>query len=263
MVNELIRYVDKMGWRQAVYDGAFQVIIVVLLIFSLVYCRYYALPRWKALIAWGITVLGVPRLNGALTLVLHGFQPDAGANILYVFTYFPLLILLTAKLLKVKAGSMLDYMMPFIVIWHIIGQAVCPFFGCCAGIPCAWGIWNPLLDRNVFPVQWAISLMALLVLIWMLRYAKKRQYDGSGYGYPLMLILLGGTRFFLEFLKDSTKIFLGLTELSLHALFMVLVGTVWYLALEEIRLEKKHVIQDNKNYKNTQSYLQTKQEGMR
>ena len=263
MVNETIRYVEKMGWGQAIYDGAFPTIIAVLLVFYLLYRKNYAIPWWKALLTWVITIAGTGGLNSFLAWALKGFQEGGSANILYAFPYFPLLCLLVAKLLKVKPGIMLEYMAPAIVIWHIIGQSVCPFFGCCAGITCDWGIWNPLLDRMVFPIQWLICLMAFLVLLFMLQYVKKRQYSGSGRVYPIMLILLGSTRFFLEFLKDATKIFLGLTELSLHALFMVLVGTVWYLTLEEIRLEKEHAKEKNRNHKSMQSYLQMKQEGMR
>ena len=249
MINRLIHYVNDMGWRQAVYDSAFPMIIAALLIFFLAYRRNYALPWWKAIITWAITLAGVGKLNGFLAWAVNGFREDGGANILYAFPYFPLLCLLTAKLLKVKVGVMLDYMAPSIVIWHIIGQSVCPFFGCCAGIPCAWGIWNPLTDNTVFPIQWLISFTALLVLVFMLRYTKNRGHDGSGRVYPMMLMLLGGIRFFLEFLKDSSKILLGLTELSLHALFMVFVGTVWYLILEEIQMEKERSGNQQGKYK--------------
>lgn len=239
VVNALIRYVDDMGWGRAIYDAAFPANIVALLIFYLVYRKKYALPWWKAALTWVFTVGGISVLNSILASAMNGFRADGSANILYAFVYFPLICLLVSKLLREKPGIMLDYMAPAIVIWHIIGQSVCPFFGCCAGIPCTWGIWNPLLDRTVFPVQWMISLAALLVFLFILQYAKKRQYDGSGRVYPIMLILLGVVRFFLEFLKDTTKIVWDLTELSLHALFMVLVGTIWYLTMEEIRLEKE------------------------
>ena len=254
MINKLIHYVNDMGLRQVVYDSAFPVIIVTLLIFFPLYGRKYALPWWKAVITCAITILGVSRMNGILGWAVNGFKADAGANILYVFVYFPLLCILVAKLLKVKVGVMLDYMGPSIVLWHMIGQSVCPFFGCCEGIPCSWGIWNPQSGEMVVPVQWMISLSALLVFLFMLHYAKKRQYDGSGRIYPIMLMMLGGMRFFLEFLKDASKILPGLTELSLHALFMVLVGTVWYLTLEEIRLEKERTANVKKRYKLAKNY---------
>ena len=263
MINKLIHYIDDMGLRQTVYDAAFPVIVAVLLIFFLVYRKKYALPWWKAVLIWGITSLGTGRLIGFLAWAVNGFQADSSGNVLYAFAYFPLFCLIVAKLLRVKPGIMLDYMAPSLVIWHIIGQSVCPFFGCCAGIPCEWGIWNPLLDSMVFPVQWLISFTALLVLLVMFRYAKKRRYDGSGRVYPLMLIMLGGIRFFLEFLKDAPKNIFGLTELSLHALFMVLVGTVWYLTLEEIRLEKERAGLRQGKHKNSLSYLQTTKGGMR
>lgn len=253
MINELIRYVDRAGLRQVVYDGAFPVIVVTLLAFYLLYGRKYSLPWQKRVWAWVMTIAGIRLLNPILAWVVNGLDSEASANILYAFVYFPLICLLTAKLLRVKTGVMLDYMTPSILIWHCIGQSVCAFFGCCAGISCSWGIWNPLLDRTVFPIQWTISLAVLLVFLFMLRYARKRQYNGSGRVYPIMLILTGSIRFFLEFLKDSTKIFLGMTELSFHALFMMLVGTIWLLVLEEIRLEIERT--DGKMRSAVKSYL--------
>ena len=58
MVNETIRYVEKMGWGRAIYDGAFPTIIAVLLVFYLLYRKNYAIPWWKALLTWVITIAG-------------------------------------------------------------------------------------------------------------------------------------------------------------------------------------------------------------
>lgn len=45
--------------------------------------------------------------------------------------------------------------------------------------------------------------------------------------YPIFLILFGGTRFFLEFLRLNIKMFWGMSVYSLWALLMVAVGVVW------------------------------------
>ena len=65
---------------------------------------------------------------------------------------------------------------------------------------------------------------------------------GSGRVYAMFLVTFGGTRFLLEFLRDNEKLFLGISSLALHALFMVLVGTVWLMVLYEKNQQtaKKH-----------------------
>ena len=46
-----------------------------------------------------------------------------------------------------------------------------------------------------------------------------------------MLMLFGGTRFFLEFLRDNEKIFRGCSALAFHALLMAIAGAAAYSAL--------------------------------
>ena len=41
---------------------------------------------------------------------------------------------------------------------------------------------------------------------------------------------VGYSRFLLEFLRDNDKLFLGISELALHALAMALIGAVWLIA---------------------------------
>ena len=55
-----------------------------------------------------------------------------------------------------------------------------------------------------------------------------------------MLILFGSTRFILEFFRDNNKVFLGLSDLALHALFMTIVGISVYTAIIAKENEKKN-----------------------
>ena len=50
-----------------------------------------------------------------------------------------------------------------------------------------------------------------------------------------MLIIFGSTRFVCEFLRDNDKLFLGISNLALHALLMFIVGII---AL--VIINKKH-----------------------
>lgn len=253
VINKLIHYVHDMGWGQVVYDSAFPVIVIAELIYCLVYRKKYDISKKQAIAAAFILIASSQTLSPALAWVENGFQSISGANILRVFVYLPLIGLLATKILNIPAGVMLDYFAPAIVLWHLIGQAACPFLGCCAGIPWEWGIWNPFLDELVFPIQWLICLVLLGVLLLILRYEKKHDYDGSGKAYPVMLVVYGVLRFFLEFLKQGHKVFLGISGLGIHALLMAAVGTIWLFTLEEIKLENKRKAESNRKKRRTYS----------
>ena len=47
-------------------------------------------------------------------------------------------------------------------------------------------------------------------------------------GIPL---LFGSSRFLFEFLRDNSKMFWGISNLAIHALFMFFVGVVWLIIL--------------------------------
>lgn len=245
-MNQLIRYVDSLGMGQTVYNSAGTVIKAAVLLFFILYRNKYRIPLWKTLVTAAVVILGTPCIISGLAWIDNGFENFEGGNILRAFTYFPLLLLLIAKLLKVPAGTMMDYATPSIMIWHIIGQSVCPFLGCCSGIPCSWGIWNPAYDEMVFPTQWLICLTVLAVMIYIMHYEKRHDYDGSGKAYPIMLVIYGPLRFLLEFLKQGEKVFLGISGLGIHALLMTLVGTVWLFTLEEIKRENNRKAERNR-----------------
>ena len=90
-----------------------------------------------------------------------------------------------------------------------------------------------MLNENTFPIQFVESFAALVVVIIVERYMKKRNYEPDGLAYPMMLMLFGYSRFLLEFLRDNQKIAFGISTLALHALFMALVGTAVYVTIKE------------------------------
>ena len=63
--------------------------------------------------------------------------------------------------------------------------------------------------------------------------AKKRNYVPDGLEYPVMLVLFGSTRFLFEFLRDNEKMFWGISNLAIHALFMFVVGIIWIIVAKK------------------------------
>lgn len=246
MINELIHYTHEMGWGQAIYDSAFLAYIIAPLIYYICYRKRYDLSLKQAFSLAAIMMFFVFLTSVVIAWVISGFRDFGNADLLRAFVWVPVFGVYAAKLLKLPTGVVLDYVAPAIVLQHGVCHIVCPFLGCCAGIPCKWGIWNPFLDEMVFPIQWVTCLVAAGVLVLILQYEKQHEYDGNGKAYPIFLIVYGIVRFFLEFLKRSEKIFLGISELGLQALFMVLVGTIWIFTMHEIKVEKERKAELNR-----------------
>lgn len=134
-----------------------------------------------------------------------------------------------ARLLKDDWRRMLDFMTPAFPLTQAVAKISCCFVGCCFGYPAEHGIWNPIFSETLFPVQLLEAAVALAVCIACVMIAKKQDHRVTGRMYPVFLILFGGTRFFLEFLRLNPKRLWGISDLALWALLMVLVGTVWLL----------------------------------
>ena len=244
-INRLIRYISECDLGRTVYDAAFPVIIVALLCYMWFHRKKYDIPLVKALAIVGILILATPRVSWLAAWIEYGFRAPEGGNVIRAFAFMPLVFLLTAKILRLPFALVVDFTAPMMLIWNIIGQSVCPFLGCCRGISCSWGIWNPLTDSILVPVQWMICLAGVAILVFLLWYEKKHLYCAQGKLYPILLVSWGGARFLLEYLRDNEKIIMGLSRYALYALFMVLVGMVWLFTIEEIQLENKRKSDQN------------------
>ena len=117
---------------------------------------------------------------------------------------------------------------------HGIGHIACLFKGCCSGYAVAWGVFNPTSGTYTFPVQLVEAIVYLAITAILIVRSHKNDYVADDKQFPLMLVMCGGARFILEFLRDNDKIFLGCSDLSFHALCMVVVGVIWL-----VRINKK------------------------
>lgn len=167
----------------------------------------------------------------------NGFTGWGTMNIVRIFVYYPLFILPVAKYSKHRLVTILDFLSPGLALLQAVDHISCAFSGCCHGFPAAWGIWNPVTETRLVPVQWMESLAAFVIFFILLRSGKKRNYPADGSLYALFLILFGSTRFLLEFLRDNEKLFWGISNLALHAAFMVLMGIGWkiYIRKEAVK----------------------------
>lgn len=236
-INSLIRSIYESGLSKPLSDGILLANFVIQLLFLLKHRHRYGITVKQVL---GIELIVYPA--SLLTMYILAWLENGswgGFNIVRIFVYVPLYALLTQKMIGVPFGKFVDFIAPSIVLNKVVGHIACPFTGCCHGYPCSWGIWNPGTNTNLFPNQWLECVVSLGILLFLLRYAKKQQYRGTGAVYATMLCMYGPARFLMEFLRDNHKLVAGISNLAFHALFMAVVGTIWIFVLVEKERENK------------------------
>lgn len=232
-MNYLIRFVAEHGWSSLLYNVFFALGFVAVFLYAGFSGKRYGLKRGKSL----LFVLLVYTISAIWMFfqcwVENGFKGWGGNNIVRTFVWVPAAVWLVGRFMKIDWLRGCDFVAPCVPLVQAVAHWGCIFAGCCHGYPCSWGIYNPVLDENVFPCPPLEALTALAVVLIVCRYEKKHNYEPNGLAYPLMLMLFGYSRFFLEFLRDNQKVFFGMSTLALHALFMALVGTVAYGLIKE------------------------------
>ena len=161
-----------------------------------------------------------------------GFKNWGGNNIVRIFIWVPVVAYPFARILKIDWKDSCEFLAPCPAMVQGISHYGCIFEGCCHGYEWEHGIWNPALNTKTFPIQPIEACVAVAVVIYVLIRQKRLNYKGDGLTYPIMLMLFGYSRFFLEFARDNEKLFLGISALAIHALVMGLVGTVWFFIVK-------------------------------
>ncbi len=239
LLNLLIEFVTEQGWNTLFYNIFFVAGFVAIFVFNYFNCKNYKIPVGKALI-FTVVVYAISTLwMFILCWVENGFKGWGGNNIVRVFIWVPIAALPIAKLMKIDWIRSCDFLAPCVPLVQAVAHWGCIFSGCCHGYPSSWGVVNPATGQIMFPAQPLEALVALAIVVIVCRYERKRDYEPNGYAYPLMLVLFGSTRFFLEFLRDNDKLFLGISSLALHALLMVMVGIAIYLTIKDQESRKK------------------------
>ncbi len=226
----------------------------VLAIFTaVVLIRYYEIPNLKGLgklppeiinyngeallIAVICTVIG-SRL--AYVVVNWDLYSEVPLNILALwrggFAFHGALILAVpalawhARFRRIPLGKLLDLAIPYITLSYAIGRLGCFFNGCCYGhvTESPWGLVYPALaDVPRHPTQ-LYSFGAVLIIAVILLTISRREFTGpakaGGSVFGWFLILIGGYRFMVEFLRVSEEFAFYLTLAQLVSLIMILGG---------------------------------------
>lgn len=239
MISQFIQWTAEKGINGIIYDAFFAAGFVAVLVFNLINCKNYKIPKWKAtlftVIVYALSVTWMFFLFWAAS----GFKNWGGNNIVRVFIWVPLIALPIAKLFKLDWKTCCEYLAPCLCVVHGVAHLGCVFAGCCHGYKWDYGIYNPTLPYKTFPIQPIEALVAIGIVVFICIRQKKLKYKVDGLSYPLMLILFGSTRFLLEFARDNDKVIFGISNLALHALLMFLVGCAIYFSLINERNKNK------------------------
>ena len=150
-----------------------------------------------------------------------------GANYFGILYTAPWILLLFCFLLRIHPLKQLDLITPAFAVGLFFNKIGCFCGGCCSGIPCSWGIFNVNGGTHDFPVQLVEAGLALGIFVFLLVWRKKAK---PGTMYPMYMILMSGTRFFSEFLREEPNVFLIFKTYHILCLVGVALGVLaWFM----------------------------------
>ena len=234
-MNAIIKYVIDLGISKLVYDVFFALGFVSVFFFVTLSGKQIGIKLKKS-IAVIMTVYPTAVL---WMFVMYWLETGVfgGNNIVRVFVYIPLIAYPVAKLLHISYKDILAMLAFGPVAVQAVSHLGCMFEGCCQGYAQSWGLYNRVTGNLHFPTQPIEALISWLIIFYLLYRSKKHNHIPDGKEYPLMLAIFGSTRFVCEFLRDNNKLWLGISSLAFHALFMFAVGLIWLIVLN--KREKK------------------------
>ena len=133
---------------------------------------------------------------------------------------------------KLPVYKTLDSLSPFVVLAQAIGRIGCLLNGCCFGKESSFGLYFPVHNAVLIPVQLYSSLILIFIFI-ILRFLQDRPHR-EGEIFFSYLLLYSLKRFFIEFLRaDNPVVFSGFT------LFQIISVLIFCLSLAKLALIKK------------------------
>lgn len=197
----------------------------------------YHLTTSKAIIYISLT-LSIGVLLVALTSWICGGGKMIGMNYVRIVHLFWIYFWVLARLLKDPYKKMSDYLTIIVGWFYIFAHSGCLFPGCCHGYPSQWGIYSNAAGYVCFPVQVieiVINVTISFILLWM-----RKQEQFQGILNPWYMFMFGSTRIVTEFFRDNEKLFWGLSEMALHAVVALLLGSAALIVIYYRKGKRAH-----------------------
>lgn len=138
--------------------------------------------------------------------------------------------LLYLKNKNLNVYKVLDLIAPFAALAQAIGRIGCLLNGCCFGKEYSDGIYFPVHNAVLIPVQIYASISLIFIFI-ILRFVQDRPHK-TGQIFFLYLLLYSLKRFFIEFWRaDNEIIFFGLTLFQILCIIIFVLSAYRLLKL--------------------------------
>ena len=242
-----------MGLPKTFYYLCHAVGLVLLVAVTLRRCAKTGIPRRRGIAYAAVTVLGGifgAMLMGRIYTAAARAAGETETSLVAIFgavIFTPLLLLpaLYAERRRdpgVSVPAVMDLITPGSFLMVVCGKLGCFLYGCCWGVPCAFGLYNPFAGERVFPVQLCEALTMPLVLPIVWRIKKSPRY-AAGMEYPLTAAFYAVLRFCWEYLRaypePMRRLILGMTlwQFCCVLVFAVSAVTVVFLSRRKAHAE--------------------------
>lgn len=176
-----------------------------------------------------------------------GVNENSTVSIFGAVVFAPIFMTVFFLIEKSDALRNLDMLTPGIFITLTCAKFGCFLDGCCMGVPYEKGIYNPIVETRVFPVQICEVLSMIIMLVLTQTYIKKGKNVPAGFDYPLTTAVYCVIRFLWEFMRYYDKSmrhgFFGVTFWQGWCIIMFVLSAVMMTVLK-IRSEKNRVIEN-------------------
>ena len=230
-LNRLILYCYDMGYTRTIYLGSHLIAFFLQLLFLILYRKRYGFTAKRAALVYLVTNSFVFLSIYVITWIELGFKGWGATHFIRIVMWMPLLMLPFAKLFKIEPGRFFDFFAPSYAVSFPLGHIGCAFAGCCYGFPCDWGIYNPVFHKLLFPVQFVECIFSLLIWLYLLYYARRHNYESKGKVLALFILLTGLGRVITEFLRDSERLFLDISDRAVWAFLAFVSGLFMFFLI--------------------------------
>lgn len=176
-----------------------------------------------------------------------GVNENSTVSIFGAVVFAPIFMTVFFLIEKSDALRNLDMLTPGIFITLTCAKFGCFLDGCCMGVPYEKGIYNPIVETRVFPVQICEVLSMIIMLVLTQTYIKKGKNVPAGFNYPLTTAVYCVIRFLWEFMRyydESMRHgFFGVTFWQGWCIIMFVLSAVMMTVLK-IRSGKNRVIEN-------------------
>ncbi len=154
-------------------------------------------------------------------------------------------MLLVGRKRKWPFWKTLDFIMPYGALTHAFGRVGCFLNGCCYGKACdlSWAVRFPEVPYKVHPTQLYEAIFDLVLFAFLIARRERARFEGEI--ALLYFLLYGFGRYLIEFLREPSWLWLGLTSNQWLSAVIILASFILYRFLKsKVCPEVRHHFQD-------------------